>query len=170
MAYKNIEIEIQVNIKDTVPLREFLKKNGVFQGEKYQVDEYFSPKRKGFLNVRPVAEWLRLRNADGKHSINYKKWHYDKYGKSHYCNEFESRIDDINKIKKILFALDFVSITRIDKLRKIYKYKDYEIAIDSVKKLGDFVEIEYIGKNTNIDPQKITRNMVALLKKIGCKI
>ena len=139
MANQNIEIEIQVKVENSKPLIEFLEKNGNFQSEKRQVDEYFSPAHRDFLATRPVAEWLRLRDAEGKRSLNYKNWHFDKNGKSHYCDEFETKIENIEPAKKILSALNFKPIVVVDKLRKIWTYKDFEIAVDSVKSLGDFV-------------------------------
>lgn len=168
MAYNNIEIEIQVNVEKLKPLIKFLKANAVSHSEKHQVDEYFSPIHKDFLSVRPVSEWLRLRNADGRFSINYKNWHHEKDNKSYYCDELETQIENIGQVKKILFALNFKSIITVDKLRKIYTYKDYEVGIDSVKDLGNFVEVEYVGKNSKANPKKITSEMIDFLKKNGC--
>lgn len=166
MARKNIEIEIQVNVEKSGPLLEFLGKNAVFQSEKRQMDEYFSPAHRDFLSIRPVEEWFRLREAEGRCSLNYKRWHYDESGKSHYCDEFETKLDDLNSVKKILAALDFKPLVVVEKTRKIWNYKDYEIAVDAVKNLGDFVEIEYIGQN-EADPAKITEEMIGFLKEIG---
>ena len=42
------------------------------------------------------------------------------------------------------------------------------VAIDSVKNLGDFVEIEYIGEDNKIDPKAMTEEMINFLKKVGC--
>lgn len=168
MAHNNIEIEIQAKVEKLGPLMRFLKAKAVFQAEKHQVDEYFSPIHKDFLSIRPVSEWLRLRNADGRFSINYKNWHHEENNKSYYCDEFETKIESTEVAKKILSALNFKPIVIVDKLRKIYAYKDYEVAIDSVRGLGDFVEIEYIGKNTKADPKKITSGMIDFLKKVGC--
>jgi adenylate cyclase class 2 len=168
MANSNIEIEIQVNIENPKPLIEFLEKSGEVRSEKHQVDEYFSPAHRDFLGIRPVKEWLRLRDADGKYSINYKNWNFDENGKSHYCDEFETKIEGIDQVRKILSALNFKSVVVVDKLRKIWIYKDYEVAIDSVRSLGDFVEIEYIGKDEKVDPKKITEEMVNFLKKVDC--
>ncbi len=47
-------------------------------------------------------------------------------------------------------------------------YKDYEISIDSVKGLGDFVEIEYIGRDEKVDPKKVTEEMINFLKGLRC--
>ena len=169
MAHNNIEIEIQVNVEKIKPLIKFLKSNAVFRAKKHQIDEYFSPIHKDFLGVRPVSEWLRLRNTGKQYSINYKNWHSEKNNKSYYCDELETGIENIDKVRKILVALNFKSIAIVDKVRKIYKYKNFEVAIDSVKTLGDFVEIEYIGKDEKADPKKITAEMINFLKKIGCK-
>jgi adenylate cyclase class 2 len=164
----NIEIEIQVNIENSKPLTEFLEKNAVFQKENHQIDEYFSPFHRDFIAIRPVEEWLRLRESGDKYSINYKNWHYDEEGKGHYCDEYETKIEDINQLRKILEVLNFKTLVRVDKVRKTWTYKDYEIAIDSVKELGDFVEIEYIGKDNQADPKKVTDEMVEFLKTIDC--
>ena len=167
MAHNNIEIEIQVNIENSLPLLDFLKTNGVFKHEVHQVDEYFSPAGDDFLATRPVSRWLRLRQTDKGHSFNYKNWHFDEVGQSHYCDEFESKIEDLPAIRKMLEALKFNSLVVVDKVREIWTFEDYEIAIDAVKDLGDFVEIEYIGNDSQMDPKKITDEMILFLKKLG---
>jgi len=164
----DVEIEIQVSIENSKPLIAFLEKNADFKSEEHQIDEYFSPAHRNFTEVRPVKEWLRLRDSSGKHSLNYKNWHYDESGKSYYCDEYETRIEDLDQLRKILDVLNFKPNVKVDKLRKTWVYKDYEVAIDLVKELGDFVEIEYIGENKEADPKKITEEMVNFLKSIGC--
>ena len=165
---KNVEIEIQVNIEKTKPLIDFLEKKASFKKETHQIDEYFSPTHRNFIEVRPVKEWLRLRNSDGKYSINYKNWYFEEDGKSHHCDEYESKIEDLTQLKKILDVLNFKSIVKVDKIRKVWIYKDYEIAVDSVRGLGNFVEIEYISEDKKVNPKKITEEMINFLKNIGC--
>lgn len=167
MSEKFIEIEIQVKIEDKKALLNFLKKNGRLQGKKHQVDEYFTPSHRDFASARPINEWLRLRNADGEYSINYKHWYRDKKGESTYCDEYETGIEDIAKVKKIFSILDFKPLVKVDKTREIWRYGDYEIGIDSVKNLGEFVEIEYKG-GKKVNPKETTNAMIRLLKKIGC--
>lgn len=162
------EVEIQVKIGDVEPLLKFLEENAEFKGEKLQIDEYFSPPHRDFTVVRPVKEWLRLRNASGVCSINYKNWHFDGEGKSHYCDEYESEIGGLDKVKKILAVLNFKSLVVVDKVRRIWIYDDFEISVDSVKGLGDFVEIEYKGNEEIFDPKKITESMIEFLKNVGC--
>lgn len=169
MKKTDIEIEIQVKVENVKPLQEFLEKNGQFVSEKHQIDEYFSPSHRDFVEVRPVKEWLRLRNSNGKYSINYKNWYFDNTGKSHhYCDEFETEIGDIEQLRKIFLALNFKPLITVEKTRKIWNYKDYEIAIDSVKRLGDFVEIEYRADNKGKNIKEITDGMINFLKQVGC--
>lgn len=164
----NKEIEIQVQIESIGKLISFLEKKAKFVGKKHQIDKYFTPAHKKYTEVRPVKEWLRLRNSSGIFSINYKNWHYDTDGKSHYCDEYETPVESIEQMEKIFNALDIKEMVVINKTRKIYFYKDYEIAIDSIKDLGDFVEIEFKGDQNGKDPAKITNEMVSFLKNIGC--
>lgn len=168
MANNNVEIEIQVNVERVEVLLTFLKQNGTFQKETHQRDEYFSPTHADYLLKRPVHEWLRLRDADGKLSINYKDWEFDVEGKSHHCKEIETSVGSIEQMYKIFAALQLKSIAVVNKFRKIWTYQDYEIAIDSVEGLGDFVEIEYVGKEDNLDSKKVTADMVEFLKELNC--
>lgn len=163
---KNIEIEIQVKIENSQPLLEFLKNNAEFQSEKHQVDEYFSPSHRDFLAIRPVKEWLRLRNANNKYFITYKSWHFNENGKSTHCDEYETEVSDIDQLEKIFKVLNLKSIAIVDKLRKIWIYKDYEISVDLVKGLGDFVEIEYCGKDEKIKPEEFAEEAINFLKNL----
>lgn len=164
---EDTEIEIQVNIKRVRPLLVFLKKKGEFKGKRRQVDTYFIPAHRDFRAERPVNEWLRLRDSEGIFSINYKNWHRDEEGRSDCCDEYETKVEDLKKMKKIFKVLNFQEIVEVDKERTVWIYGNYEIAVDKVKGLGDFVEIEYIGKNT-VDPKKTAQEMIKFLKDLGC--
>lgn len=161
---KDIEIEIQVQVQKVKPLLDFLRKSAKLVGQFHQVDQYFTPHHRNFIAIRPTDEWLRLRDSSGKFSINYKNWHHDKKtGKTNHCDEYETKVEDISPLRKIFTALDIKPITTVNKKRQIWLYKDFEVAIDSVKGLEDFVEIEYKGKK-KADPKKITEQMIQFLK------
>ncbi|OGD84183.1 hypothetical protein A2165_01070, partial [Candidatus Curtissbacteria bacterium RBG_13_40_7] len=168
MKTKNIEIEIKVKVQNIKSLLGFLNKKGKFINQVHQVDDYLVPSHRNFLELRPVKEWFRLRNEDGVYTLNYKNYHFDRQGKSHHCDEFETGIENPDQAKRILKALNFKRVVRIEKTRKIWIYKDYETAVDSVKNMGDFVEIEYKGKSKNVKPRDITAQMITFLKDLGC--
>lgn len=162
------EIEIQLQIENSNELNKFLDRKAKFIGEEHQVDKYFSPKGGKFLKPRPITEWLRLRDSSGKKSINYKNWHHDKDGRSNYCDEYETPLESLDQMEKIFTALNFEPVVVVDKIRKVFRYKDYEISIDSIKDLGDFVEIEFKSKNSDVDPSVITQEMITFLKDLNC--
>lgn len=165
---KETEIELQAKVENSKPLLDLLEKEGKFESENHQVDEYFTPAHRDFLALRPIEEWFRLRDSNGKFSVNYKKWHFDGEGRGLYADEYETKIDDIKMTRKIVEVLNFKPIVTVDKKRKVWRYKDYEICMDSVKNLGDFVEIEYYGARHHDDHKEIMEEMIKFLKDLGC--
>lgn len=163
---KDIEIEIQVKIEKDETLKKFLEEKAKFVSEDRQQDEYFTPAHKNFTTAKPIEEWFRIRDENGKHSINYKRWHYEN-GIGQYADEYETEIKDKDTARKIFTALDLKPVVKVDKIRKKYFYKDYEIALDNVKGLGNFVEIEYKGEK-RADHKIITAEMIEFLKTMNC--
>lgn len=162
------EIEIQVQVDNIEVLLDFLKANGKFQAKHRQIDEYFTPVHRNFLGVRPAVEWLRLRDSNGVFSTTYKKWHVDEEGKTQYADEYETKIENLEQLRKIFAVIDIKPLITVDKERDIWLYKDYEVAIDKIKGLGDFVEVEYKGNNHELNPKEVTTDMVKFLKDVGC--
>ncbi len=168
---KDTEIEIKVKVEDARLLVEYLDERATFRGEHRQVDEYFTPAHRDFLAARPAIEWLRLRDADGKSSINYKHWYADTEGKMNHCDEYETQVGSVELVRKIFTALNFRSLVIVDKVRRSWQYRNYEVSIDSVKGLGDFIEVEYKAQAeepATADPKAITDEMVRWLKNFKC--
>ena len=70
-------------------------------------------------------------------------------------------------MRKIFEVLNFKKIAVVDKVRKVWTHGDYEIAVDAVKDLGDFVEVELLT-DKEVDAPKIIAEMIDFLKKAGC--
>jgi len=163
----NIEIEIQLEVENVKPLKSFLAKNAKKTGSLHQIDRYFTPAHKDYLEIRPINEWLRLRDSNGKHLITYKNYHYDATSYRAYCDEYETSIGEIKQAELIFSALGMTEIAVVDKKRTTYLYKDFEVAIDSVKGLGDYVELEHKGEGVKEDAKKIADEMIDFLKSVG---
>ena len=54
-------------------------------------------------------------------------------------------------MKKIFGVLDIKPLVVVDKKRKIFMYKDIEIALDEVDELGRFIELEAKGEFASIE-------------------
>ena len=164
---KDTEIEIQVKVSRTSQLIQFLKKNAELVGEFRQIDEYYTPKHKNFSKRRPIKEWLRLRKSSNGNFITYKNWIFDVSGRSWHCDEYETKIDNLELIKKIFSAIDFIFLCKVDKTRTIYRVKKYEVSLDKIKGLGSFIEMEYKGAK-KIQVKKAVEKMKNFLKQHGC--
>lgn len=163
-----MEIEIKVKLQNSAHLLALLEKEGTRVYVNTQIDSYYNPPHKNFVSSTPVVEWLRLRDSDGKYSINYKNWHVESNGTSNYCDEYETKLENIDSMRSILDMLNFTDLITVNKKRSVWNYNDYEVSIDEVEELGDFVEIEYKGSETNPDPKKITDEMMAFLQALDC--
>lgn len=132
------EIKIQISKNEYDSMIRFLKQNAKFINENHHVDTYYQPNYRKFLNGEDTTEWLRIGKRGEKKILNYKNWHDHMY-----CDEFEVEIDNSENLDKIFKALEIEKIVVVDKKRKTYLYLDkYEIALDYVKDLGYFIEIE----------------------------
>lgn len=163
---RDIEIEIQTRIQKSETLTMFLEEHARFISENQQIDEYFTPAHNNFVSIKPIEEWFRIREERGQFTMNYKKWHYEN-GIGTYADEYETEIGDKETARKIFIALDLKPLIIVDKTRKKFMFEDYEIAFDTVVGLGDFVEIEYKGKES-VDPKTTTNEMIEFLKRHDC--
>lgn len=157
-----LKIEISKNKYDS--MIRFLKQNGKFITENHHIDTYYQPNYRKFLNGEKTTEWLRIGKRGEKKILNYKNWH-----EHIYCDEFEVEIDNSENLDKIFKALDIEKIVVVDKRRKTYFYLDkYEIALDYVKELGYFVEIEV--KKYSKEPIKEYDDLLRLAKNLDLNL
>lgn len=149
---ENREIEIKFKIADITTLNTWLKNNAKLIRNSDQSDFYYDPPHKSFIYInkqgkKSAKEYVRVR-IDGSEGyfcykfINKDLQHLEKQP----IEEIETEIKDIKKVIKILEKLDFKHIVTVKKTRISYKYRQFQIDIDQVEKLGNFIEIEYKGK------------------------
>lgn len=169
MASKNIEIELKFPLKNPEDVAKFLEENANLQAKDiFQKDSYFIPKHRDFLQVKFPFEWLRIRESHRGTSLNYKHFYPENAEKSDYCDEFETKIDDINAVRKILESLDFKEVCVVIKTRTIWIFQDVEIAIDIVKNLGSFIELEATTHFEN--PRDGKEFLYGIMKNINAQV
>lgn len=134
---KYTEIEQKFKLDDCDALKARLRRLGARRiGTVRQIDTYYNPPHRDFLAPDVVSEWFRIRDEDGKVSINYKRWlPLDVKEKTH-CDEFETPLENGEAVQKLLEALDFIELVTIDKLREEWVLEDsVVIALDRVSGL-----------------------------------
>lgn len=167
---KNLEVEICFPLKNAAVLKK--KLNKIARAEKkdvYQKDVYYLLAHRDFTKQKPIDEWLRLRRSARGDSINYKHWH-NAPGKPHAvsCDEFETKVEDISSLEKILKACDFQELVTVAKYRSTWFYQGVEIALDEVRGLGTSIELEAKGKFASIAAAK--KHLYFILEELGADV
>jgi len=145
MASNGIEVEIKVSLteKEFLQIKDKLNEIAKFEKKVKEEDEYFDLPNRSFLSYEYPFEWLSIRKRGNKNILNFKKLYPINSPEFTHADEFETEIGDADKLSKIFSAIDLKSIVIVDKIRECYNYKDeFEIALDNVKELGYFIEVE----------------------------
>lgn len=150
------EIEIKIKIDDKNHIIKELEKRGCkFSDEKHQIDTVFFDKNAENFNVKPGMIVLRIRTISDKHFITLKQ----RGVQSIESKEIEFGVSDSSLCKALIETLGYKEMVTVDKKRITTKYKDYNICIDEVKRLGYFIEIEILtpekGKATYYEQEML---------------
>ncbi len=137
------EIEAKLKVASLEPLSRKLKNLGAkFLAEQVHNDSYFDDKDSNF---RKNDQALRLRiSTDDKGSkrciLAYKGSRDESEFKKR--REIELEILDHKSLEEILDSIGYKKALTFEKKRKLWSFKDCEIALDEVPLLGYFIEIE----------------------------
>jgi len=151
---KHQEVEVKYplyNSEDVLKSIEIINAKKILNNE-HQVDAYFTPYHKNFLDNEIISEWLRIRESDKKCSVNFKRWLPIGEKIQTHCDEFEVSISDVKTMELIFKALDIREIIRVEKTRNSWILNGIEISIDFIEKLGYFIELEAIHE---VEEEKI---------------
>lgn len=146
------EIELKFKVENLDDIMSFLKTNNCkISSTNYQYDTIYV---KDLDNVESTegSIWLRVRKTNEIVELNYKK----QSAKKMESEEIEFEVSSYEKANSFLKALGFKEWVQVNKKRQYSKYKDYNICIDQVERLGTFIEIEILvddGDKTDYEEQ-----------------
>jgi len=148
---KYIEVEKKFMLPDPDALKDKLAElEAKPSSPTHQIDAYYNAPHRDFLAPEAVSEWLRIRTEERGCSINFKCWHpVDALIKTH-ADEYESTIEDVEAVRRLLEALDFTPLVTVDKTREEWKLPEVEVVFDYVQGAGCFVEFEFTGDAENV--------------------
>jgi adenylate cyclase class 2 len=153
------EIEVKAKVDDFQNLLKKLTDLGcVFTEPATQDDTIFINYDRPFIEFKTGDSFLRIRKTNGKTIFTFKR------GEEMNSIEREFTVSDAEQLKDTLVFLGFRPEVRVVKTRRKTKYKDYEICLDEVKGLGNFIEIEKI---TDEDAETAQNEMTDFLSSIG---
>ena len=150
-------VELKAKIDNIDKVREkILKLNAEFIGKFHQIDTYFNvPKGR-----------LKLREVEGKpyaQLIYYERENIAAPKKSEvFILEISNPEEFKEKTKKILGVKSIV-----DKVREVYVYRETKIHLDSVKRLGYFIEFE--KETSDLEIENCRKFLEKLMEKLKIK-
>jgi len=138
----NQEVEIKIQISNPEKIEKKILTKGKFVTERQQTDKYFVPKTEDWFEKKPVTKYLRVRYEQGKHHLNYSDAKYDSNNILLVSDEYEIKIENPQTAEDFLKRLGYVLKVTVTKTRKYFEVEPFEIVLDNVAELGDFIEIE----------------------------
>ena len=139
---KNIEVEIQVVVRNPGKAEVKLNEVGKFVKSRQQIDKYFVPPYRDFFGKDMPDEYLRVRYEEGKNHLNYSFLHFDKDGWLRNTDEYETLVDKPEVVEEIFEKIGLIPKVTVKKIRKYFDCGDFEVTLDQIENLGDFMEVE----------------------------
>lgn len=140
---KMIELEVLVEVNSTYEQALDALKHLDLVQESFTEDIYYIDPLRGTLQPKDfrLRASFRLRNKGNKSFMTYK----DDYFQGDtwlYSDEQETEIGDFATAQEILKKLGFEKMVVLKNLKRIYHYDSYEVVLESVENLGNFLEVE----------------------------
>lgn len=168
MSHNDTEIEIKIKIDGNVfsKVRKKLEQTAKFEKKVRQSDEYFTPAHRNFVEPKFPFEWMSIRKRGDKTILNYKHFIPEDAEVHTHCDEFETEIKNSEGLKKIFSAVNMKSLVTVDKEREVFIYNgEFEVALDIVKDLGYFIEIETMRDFGSVEEAR--KRLFELAKSLG---
>jgi len=116
------------------------------RGSTDQADTYFDHPNRSFAET---DEALRIRRTETSAVLTYKGPKVDDTSKTR--REVQTSVGDPEVTQSLLVALDFEPVAEVSKRRTSYEVDGYEVTLDEIDGVGEFVEVEATSERADID-------------------
>ena len=150
-----IEAKIRITEREFRRLKKELNNIAVFDKRAVKFDTYYS---------NPRSAYIRIRKESGKSVFNLK----DKTNKDGVESnlEMEWGIKDAKKLSDFLKSIDIKPYMSKIKKSETYHLNGFHIELNSVDKLGHFLEIEKTVKSRSQN-KKTKKDLISIFKNLG---
>lgn len=159
------EIEIKLKAKNFENLEKSLKDKGVLLSQpisQHDVIYTLNNSTKEFESAGAKDIVIRIRYLKDRAILTLKKQ----------CSreldnlEYETEVKEPDQMHNVLIILGWKPIVEVKKIRRKGTLGEYEIYLDQVEKLGDFVELEKLADD-QADPEQIREELFKELETLG---
>lgn len=139
------EIEIKFRVKNLADLKRKLENKGCqLSKELHQKDTVFVSDLSDTVSSEGKI-FTRIRSVNGINELNLKRQSKELMS----SKEIEFEVSDYDKAYDFLSTLGLKKWVTVEKTRVTGTYGVFNICIDTVKHLGDFIEIEIVTEDEN---------------------
>jgi|SRR3989344_4288125 len=148
------EVESKIRIKNPNNMRKKLNEIARFLYRKKRADKYFT------LDARYPKKAFRVRQELSSYIVNFKRWLKELWDKEIVVKEeFEISLtkQELDTLLTLFKDLGFKEWIIKDKDCEIYEYnkdKKLHLELNKVKKLGWFLEVEYLCQKKEVNKAK----------------
>ncbi len=166
------EIEILVEVYDDFQIA-FGKISSIAAFEKNSKvhDVYYFNSNDKLLSPdsdNKIYNSLRVRKKDSQSSIAFKKDYYQN-DTWQYSDEYETKVDDFTIANNIFKELGYKVLIEIINDKHTFYHNDFEIVLEEVLNLGLFLEVEYVGKETE-NVESIKEKIRDFIKRLNVSV
>lgn len=164
MAKDMYEIEVKVRADHDHVRGRLVTRNASRLGRVVQEDTYYSHPDRNFADTDEALR-IRREHADEKTTarVTYKGPLVDAESKTR--EEFETDIENGETMGQILERLGYDPVSTVHKERERYEYEGYDIMLDIVKGLGEFVEVETTAPKASLEEKR--KSAMEILERLG---
>jgi len=165
---REIELKFRINLSSDTAIDQLLREKGVVvEKEKYQHDiVMLLPSEIGHKLIKG-SKVLRLR-TEKKNNQERKLITLKVLGEHQMeTQEYEYETNDVPMAVQVFQRLGFQIDVEIKKTRKEGALGKYNFCLDSVEKLGTFIELELLTEDETISAEQVQKEMQADLTSIG---
>jgi adenylate cyclase class 2 len=171
MVWLEIETKIKIDDSEVTKFRKRIKEIAKFEKKGKKADDYFAIQKDPLYYPKKA---FRIRAMKDHFEVNFKKhlkrlWTKDIVVKQ----EFEFSLKGKEEVKDLLALfedLGFTEWVKKIKYNETYQWKKdkrVSIELNKVKYLGYFIELEYLGKESEVG--KARNKLRAVMKELGVK-
>lgn len=151
------EIELKFKVDDIDVLLKKIKDLGCTISEVIDQEDVIFVSDLNNVESVSGSVWLRVRKTNGKVELNFKK-----QVNMNESQEIEFGVLDYEKALAFLEALNFKKWVTVTKKRRYTEYKELNVCIDEVERLGAFIELEYLANEDDTNDYEEMIKEVAL--------
>ena len=156
-----IEVEAKAKIMNPERFRILAQKIGKYKGKERKIDDYYTLES---ISKYPQKS-LRVRKRLGSYEINFKQRLF--YSENVYAKkETEFKVSNVEDFLRLIKDFGFKKWITKEKYTELYEIKkNFHIEINHVKKLGWFIEVEFLSDLKNAEKAK--KEVEKVIKILG---